>query len=92
MLRSTATDLISSSGRSSQSQRSSPRARQASASSARHAASGGQIEASRSAALRDPLALGRLTDEVRRAYLLEYAKLWENYIADIRMLPMVMSI
>ena len=48
----------------------------------------GLPEASRSAALRDPLALGRLTDEVRRAYLLEYAKLWEGYIADIRMLPM----
>ncbi len=48
----------------------------------------GLPEASRSAALRDALALGRLTDEVRRAYLLDYAKLWEAYIADIRMLPM----
>ena len=48
----------------------------------------GLPEASRSAVLRDPLALGRLTDAVRRAYLIDYAKQWELYIADIRMLPM----
>ena len=48
----------------------------------------GLPEASRSALLRDPLALGRLTDAVRRAYLIDYAKQWELYIADIRMLPM----
>ena len=48
----------------------------------------GLPEASRSAVLRDPLALGRLTDAVRRAYLIDYAKQWEIYIADIRMLPM----
>ena len=48
----------------------------------------GLPEASRSAMLRDPLALSRLTDDVRRAYLIDYAKQWEAYIADIRMLPM----
>lgn len=47
----------------------------------------GLAEASRSAGLRDPLALSRLIDEVRRAYLLDYVKQWETFIADIRLLP-----
>ncbi len=29
----------------------------------------------------------RLTDDVRRLYLTDYAKTWEGFIADIRMLP-----
>jgi type VI secretion system protein ImpL len=36
----------------------------------------------------DVAALSRLTDDVRRFYLNDYTKLWETYIADIRMLPM----
>jgi type VI secretion system protein ImpL len=44
-------------------------------------------DASRAASLRDPLALGRLTDEVRRSYLLDYVKQWETFIADIKLLP-----
>ncbi len=47
----------------------------------------GLPETSRLNALRDPLALGRLTDQVRRLYLLDYVKQWEGFIADIRMLP-----
>jgi type VI secretion system protein ImpL len=47
----------------------------------------GLNEASRSASLRDPLALARLTDEVRRAYLLDYVKQWEAFIGDIRLMP-----
>ncbi|HEY4958896.1 MAG TPA: type VI secretion system membrane subunit TssM, partial [Caldimonas sp.] len=47
----------------------------------------GLAETSRLNALRDPLALGRLTDQVRRLYLLDYVKQWEGFIADIRMLP-----
>lgn len=44
-------------------------------------------DASRAASLRDPLALGRLTDEVRRSYLFDYVKQWEVFIADIKLLP-----
>ena len=47
----------------------------------------GLNEASRAASLRDPQALAKLTDEVRRAYLLDYVKQWEAFIADIKLLP-----
>ena len=47
----------------------------------------GLTEAARSTSLRDPLAVGRLTDQVRRLYLTDYARQWESFIADIRMLP-----
>ena len=48
----------------------------------------GLNEGSRSSSLRDPQALARLTDEVRRAYLLDYVKQWEAFIADIKLLPL----
>ena len=48
----------------------------------------GLSEGSRSASLRDPQALARLTNEVRRAYLLDYVKQWEFFIADIKLHPM----
>jgi type VI secretion system protein ImpL len=47
----------------------------------------GLSDASRSSALREPLALNRLTDEVRRLYLMDYARTWEAFIADIRLVP-----
>lgn len=47
----------------------------------------GLSEQSRSAGLRDPDSLKRLTDEVRRLYLLDYVKQWEAFIADIKLLP-----
>ena len=47
----------------------------------------GLPDAERSRTLRDPLAVARLTDQVRRLYLTDYAKQWEAFIADIRMLP-----
>ena len=48
----------------------------------------GVSDGARARTLRDPLALSRLTDDVRRVYLTEYAKTWEAFIADIRLLPM----
>ena len=48
----------------------------------------GLNEPSRIATLRDPQALARLTNEVRRAYLLDYVKQWEAFIADIKLVPM----
>ena len=45
-------------------------------------------DGARSSALRDPTGLARLTDDVRRVYLTIYAKTWEAFIADIRLLPM----
>ncbi|HEY9067684.1 MAG TPA: type VI secretion system membrane subunit TssM [Burkholderiaceae bacterium] len=44
-------------------------------------------DASRTASLRDPLALGRLTDDVRRSYLQDYVRQWETFIADIKLQP-----
>jgi type VI secretion system protein ImpL len=37
--------------------------------------------------LRDPAALGRLLDDVRRLYLNDYATIWRRFIADIKLLP-----
>ncbi len=48
----------------------------------------GVADAARASSLRDPLALSRLTDEVRRVYLGDYARSWEAFIADIRLQPM----
>jgi len=42
---------------------------------------------SRAAALKDLNAQKRLGDDVRQIYLTEYATIWEQFIADIRMLP-----
>lgn len=47
----------------------------------------GLAEPTRASALRDPLGLARLIDEVRRLYLTDYAKQWEAFIADVRMAP-----
>ncbi|MGE5451947.1 MAG: type VI secretion system membrane subunit TssM [Acidobacteriota bacterium] len=47
----------------------------------------GVQDSARAQSLRDPLAVSRLTDDVRQVYLTEYATVWENFIADIRMLP-----
>lgn len=38
-------------------------------------------------ALRDPAGVARLSDEVRRIYLNDYVRVWETFIADIRLLP-----
>jgi type VI secretion system protein ImpL len=48
----------------------------------------GVSDAARAGSLRDPLALNRLADDVRRVYLGDYARTWEAFIADIRLLPM----
>jgi type VI secretion system protein ImpL len=41
----------------------------------------------RTEALRDPAALGRLLDEVRRLYLNDYVTIWQRFIADIKLQP-----
>lgn len=43
--------------------------------------------AARPAALADPLGSARLTDEVRRLYLSDYAQRWSDYLADLRLRP-----
>ncbi|CAG1015129.1 hypothetical protein BURC_00880 [Burkholderiaceae bacterium] len=48
----------------------------------------GVADSGRGSSLRDPLALGRLTDDVRRVYLADYAKTWEHFVNDVRLLPM----
>ena len=48
----------------------------------------GVNDSTRAKLLRDPLVLARLSDDVRRVYLLDYARVWEAFIADIRLLPM----
>jgi type VI secretion system protein ImpL len=48
----------------------------------------GVSDAVRLNSLRDPLALARAADDVRRVYLIDYAKTWEGFINDIRLLPM----
>ena len=45
----------------------------------------GISDASRPSALRDPLAKQRLSDDVRRLYLTDYRQVWEDFIADIKM-------
>ncbi|MEY4764014.1 MAG: hypothetical protein RI907_687 [Pseudomonadota bacterium] len=42
---------------------------------------------SRADALKDLNAQKRLSDDVRQIYLTEYATIWEQFIADVRMLP-----
>ena len=46
----------------------------------------GVSDANRLPALRDPLVKQKLSDEVRRLYLTDYAQVWEEFIADIKML------
>lgn len=48
----------------------------------------GVTDAERAGTLRDPLAMSRLADDVRRVYLTDYAKTWEGFVNDIRLLPM----
>ena len=47
----------------------------------------GVQDPARAASLRDPLAAGRLADDVRRLYLGDYTARWSAYIDDLRMLP-----
>ena len=47
----------------------------------------GVNDKSRAEALKDVNAQKRLSDDVRQIYLTEYATIWEQFIADIRMLP-----
>ncbi|MFT3858225.1 MAG: type VI secretion system membrane subunit TssM [Aquabacterium sp.] len=47
----------------------------------------GVQDSARAQSLRDIGALQRLSDDVRQIYLTEYATIWEQFIADIRMLP-----
>ena len=37
-------------------------------------------------AARDAAALGQLTDRVRRLYLEEYARIWQQFLADVRLI------
>jgi len=46
----------------------------------------GVSDANRQSALRDPLVKQKLSDEVRRLYLTDYAQVWEEFIADVKML------
>ena len=42
---------------------------------------------SRSVAAADPQGQARLADEVRRLYLNDYARLWSDYLADLKLRP-----
>ncbi len=47
----------------------------------------GVNDPSRQSALREVGVQAQLTDEVRRLYLLDYARVWEDFIKGIKMLP-----
>jgi len=47
----------------------------------------GVDDAKRRRALTDPDVQQQLNDDVRRLYLNDYARIWETFIADIKMLP-----